>query len=171
MHDMRFVWISHNALPSKWDLTSVGWSEVAGHRADRRTLWLYDWSDGRPMGCPILFEQALCVAVGVDRSEDCAHLLAEGVAEAVPSDIELIELAWRMTRILAQARRTDTVRHAGPVQLDLLRRDGVLVGRRVAASFAGFSDARRENEGVLPDRELDREWAMQHEGAAIARAG
>ena len=131
MQNMRFVWISDTALPVKWDLTTVGWDEVAVHRVDDRTVWLYDWSEGGDMDCPMSPERALCVAVGVDRTQDRARLLANGVAEAVSSDIELVELAWRLIRIVREGRRTDMVRHAGPIELDLLRRDGVLAGRRM----------------------------------------
>lgn len=114
----EFGWIAeHREPPRQWDLRRIGWNlsaEAAGQH-----VRLID----AHAGAAVESDPALCLFVGVDCGRERARLLDAGYGEALPASVDLPELAQRAQRIAAARACVPRWRTAGPLTLDLLRRD------------------------------------------------
>jgi two-component system OmpR family response regulator len=114
----EFGWIAeHREPPPRWDLRRIGWNlsaEATGHHVRLIDAHAGVGAQGDP---------ALCLFVGVDCGRERARLLDAGYGDALPASVDLPELAQRARRIAAARGSLPRWRTAGPLTLDLLRRD------------------------------------------------
>lgn len=170
----RFGWISENAeLRGNWDLRTLGWQlctadpEGDGDRRDPYPL-LCDYRNSTPARLSALKGlRRRTVLLGVDGSLERAGLLAAEFADALPSDVELRELAERAARVISSGETMPRFRTAGPVRLDLFHRDGSVAGRWLGLHPREFALLWRLAE--LPGTRITRTqlladvWRLQHE--------
>ncbi len=174
----RFGWISENAEPrANWDLRALGWQlcvtepcgdlggEDGGHDA-----WplLCDFRNSSPARLAALGRlRRRTVLLGVDGSIERAGLLAAEFADALPSDVELRELAERAARVITSTETMPRFRAAGPVELDLFHRDGSVAGRWLGLHPREFALlwrlAEQPGSRITRRQLLADVWRLQHE--------
>lgn len=183
---LRFGWISDSGEPRVcWDLRALGW-RLEGACSGRmgltpvmaETMAEMGLSGSWPMLCdfrrtsPALLSackglRRRTVLLGVDGGLERAGLLAAQFAEALPSTINLHELAQRTTRVLGQAEAMPRYREVGPVRLDLFHRDVFAHGRWLGLHPREFALLWRlaEKPGArLSRRQLLADvWRLQHD--------
>jgi len=167
----RFGWISDKDEPQPvWDLRSLGWQLCGLNQVDAGEVWpiLCDFNGTSPARLSASKGwRRQTVLLGVDGSLERAGLLAAEFADALPSDIDLRELALRAARLISQAESLPRFREAGPVRLDLFHRDGTVRGRWLGLHPREFALLWRlaERPGArLSRRQLLADvWRLQHE--------
>lgn len=143
----------------------LGWEFAAGESGPhpclydgRETSRLRDWQD--------LPQPALTIAVGVNRSQERAAMLAAGLGEALPMQVAVSELSVRMARLALGAGGLPRHRRIGPVLLDLLHRDAKAEGRWLALHPREFALLWRladaPGERVPRERLLRDVWRLAH---------
>lgn len=135
----QFEWLSlFDSPPARWDLRYLGWvlvnpevEDCDASAADRQSIVgshrpiLVDWRDaGRSDAWRTLPDKRWAMAIGVEDSGDRAALLREGIGDALPMNVALVEVATRALRLGDHAQALRRFRSAGPVVLDLFHRDG-----------------------------------------------
>lgn len=129
----RFGWLSDASdIPARWDLRLLGWQLVACD-CPASTPVIYDGRVGsRAANWKRLARPALVLAVGVDCGDERAAMLADGLGDALPTQVALGELSARMARLVHGAGALPRRRSIGPLVLDLLHRDADAGGRWLA---------------------------------------
>jgi DNA-binding response OmpR family regulator len=160
----RFRWLRANPVPPWCDLRRFGWTLLAP-------------DEGEPDSCPVLLDdlrmaatitapqaRATTILLGIDDSEARADWLAQGFGETLPSQLALYELETRAMRVRQSIESMPRRRRHGPLDLDLLLRDGMVDGRRLGLHPREFSLLWRlaETPGrpVPPDELLAEVWQM-----------
>ena len=134
-----FRWFSVGPIPTAYDLRRLGWKllvdeQSSGHSAAHAQL-------GRPYDLPLpqwldlagadLARRKWMMMIDVPESHDRARLLRLGFGDVVGHGASLDELESRVLRLLRYAEALPRYRQHGPVQLDLMARDGFVAGRAV----------------------------------------
>lgn len=170
----RFGWISDHAEPcGRWDLRRLGW-QLCGGGADDGAEGGAPW----PLLCDYRNTSPACLAglkglrrqtvlLGIDGSLERAGLLAAEFADALPTDVDLRELAQRARRIEATGDSLPRYLAAGPVQLDLFHRDASVAGRWLGLHPREFALlwqlAERPGKRITRRQLLADVWRLQHE--------
>lgn len=170
----RFGWISDQAEPcARWDLRSLGWQlcvPLAPDQGQADDAWplLCDYRNTAPARLSSL--KALrrhTLLLGIDGSLERAGLLAAEFADVLPSDVDVVELAQRATRIRRGFDTLPRYRAAGPVQLDLFHRDARARGRWLGLHPREFALlwqlAERPGKRVTRRELLAVVWRLHHE--------
>lgn len=158
-----FGWIAeHREPPPRWDLRRIGWT-LSADAADGQLHLI----DARAAAAAPEGDRSLCLFVGVDCSRERARLLDAGCGDALPANVDLPELAQRARRIAEASARLPRWRHAGPLTLDLLRRDARAGERWLALHPREFELlwrlAERPGEPVSRARLLREVWRIDFE--------
>lgn len=107
------------------------------------------------------------ILLGVDGGLERAGLLAARFGDALPSGVELDELAQRAARIAANASAIPRFRYVGEILLDMFHRDARLKGRWLGLHPREFSllwyFAERPDALVSRRRLLEDVWRLNHE--------
>ena len=170
----RFGWISDRAEPcGNWDLRVLGWqlsNREPGCGDEPHEAWplLCDYRNTSPARLSALKGlRRQTVLLGVDGSIERAGLLAAEFADALPSDVELRELAERAARIISTSESMPRYRAAGPVRLDLFHRDALVAGRWLGLHPREFALlwqlAERPGTRITRRQLLADVWRLQHE--------
>ena len=167
----RFGWISDKGEPRPaWDLRSLGWHLCGLEHAGTGGALpiLCDFAGTSPSRLSTYKGwRRQTILLGVDGSLERAGLLAADFADALPSDVDLRELAQRAARLISAGESLPRFRQAGPVQLDLFHRDGTVRGRWLGLHPREFALLWRlaEKPGArLSRRQLLADvWRLQHE--------
>ncbi len=113
MSQPDFFWLSMAASPpARWNLRLLDW------RIGGRCL---DWAD--------MAERRHSIVVGVEEAQARADLIRNGFADALPSQVALVELAARMVKLEGLRKMIPSHRRVGPLRLDLFHRDDQADGR------------------------------------------
>ncbi|MFN2101066.1 winged-helix domain-containing protein [Altererythrobacter sp. MF3-039] len=135
----QFEWLSlMDDPPARWDLRYLGWNLIAPRIsgaatssaaresiAGRARPIIIDWrAASRSDAWVNIADKRWALAIGVDDSTDRAALLEQGIGEALPTNVALVELATRALRLGENAQAMRRFRRAGPVVMDLFHRDG-----------------------------------------------
>lgn len=183
MTQTQFHWFSNSpSPPARWDLRYLGWkmcgedgSGLTASSPGRGSLAgkiccpvLLDWrAASRPPDWREACDYQWTVVLGVDDAGDRASLLARGYGEVLPTNVAVVELAARATRIADYASSLRRHRRAGPVTLDLFHRDG-----RIAEQWLGLHPREfallwrlAENPGKRVSRRelLSDVWRLDHD--------
>lgn len=123
-----FLWLSRDdRLPAHLDLRALGWRLLPGagsYCGSDPVSALLDWrSEFRLSGWAGLTKRESLLVVGADRAHDRAALLELGFGDVTAFDANIAELAARLLKLRRFASRLPRVLTAGPITLDLLRRD------------------------------------------------
>lgn len=170
----RFGWISDDGGPHvRWDLRALGWQladgeTLSGEGGDSFWPLLCDYRNTSPQRLSVLGRlRRQTVLLGIDGSIERAGLLAAQFAEALPSDVDLRELAERATRLVLSRETMPRYRAAGPVHLDLFHRDASVAGRWLGLhprEFALLWQLAEEPGARITRRQLLADvWRLNHE--------
>ena len=169
----QFEWLAAGPIPAAWDLRRRGWhlhhpspvgEDDAGHPllAVLHELNLGQWlnlNDTPPR------RRIRMMLLGITSGEERARLLRQGYGDALPPSVRLSELEARAIRRIEQASCLPRYRQVGPLQLDLLVRDGLVAGRRLALHPREFSLLWRLADApgrpVRPDQLLLDVWRLR----------
>lgn len=166
-----FHWASRDVdPPGRWDLRLIGWSMCGRDPGVSRTAACPVLFDHRSASCPADWRGLLCpalvAAIGVDDTEERAAMLSCGFGDALPMAVSLVELEARLLRLARAALAMPRRLGAGPVELDLMHRDG-----RVAGSWLGLHPrefallwrlAETPGERVSRAQLLSEVWRLDH---------
>lgn len=151
-----FRWLSASDPPWHSDLRRRGWTLLApGEAADRAPALLGDplLADALPTGS----ERAATILLGVENSLERARLLAAGFGDVLAPGIALAELEQRAQRLADALEAVPRRRRHGPLELDLVLRDGLVGTRRLGLHPREFGLLWRLAEAPgrpVPPREL-----------------
>ena len=160
----RFRWLGSDALMPEADLRRVGWRLVGGEPEAMPDCPLVTprWAN-RPLLARWLRWQ---VVVGVGSAADRVRLIAAGAGDVLAENFTLEELAARTWRVAEQARMVAPVLRFGPLELDLVARDGFVRRRALGLKPREFTLLWRlaETPGAAVSKvELLREvWRLNH---------
>lgn len=160
----RFRWLPDGTIPQAWDLREVGWVLVAP-------------GNGDPASIPVLCDHATAkteihgttaraatIVLGVDDSLGRARKLALGFGDAVPSSATLEEIEQRALRLSRTLDALPRRRQHGPLELDLVLRDGLIGSRRLGLHPREFGLlwrlAREPGRPVSAEELISEVWQM-----------
>lgn len=168
----EYSWLSVSpSPPGRWDLRLMGWTLHSFFRCEdlpRGIPALLDWRVG--CRCPdwgLLQNKQNVIVIGVDDAETRSQLLSEGFGDALDSQHALVELAARLLKLEGLAKSISQQRRAGPLVLDLFRRDARLKDRCIGLHPREFGLLWRLAE--IPHRQVSRKellqdvWRLRHE--------
>jgi len=167
-----FQWFSHeDAIPARHDLRRLGWT-LNEEPGDTGAIQLIDFHSPAAVGrlrpatsaAPTSLQRMMFT--NVDRPSDRAQLLRGGAGDAVPGEIDLLELESRALRVLEHARSLPRTRDLGRLRLDLLTRAAYVDNRPIDVGSREFAMLWRLSD--TPDHAVPRDsmvqdvWRLNH---------
>lgn len=160
----RFRWLPERPIEQAWDLRDHGWV-------------LLEPGEGAPASCPVLCDAATAssevhgalsrsatIVIGIDDSATRAKALAQGFGDALPTSARIEEIEQRALRLAAALEAVPRRRSHGPLELDLVLRDGLVGSRRLGLHPREFSLlwrlARHPGRPVSADDLIAEVWQM-----------
>ena len=160
----RFRWLSAGIIPQVYDLRACGWL-------------LQSPGEGAPASCPALLDdrsiaadihgaqaRATTVLLDVSSSRERAQWLSRGFGDVLGAGATLAEIHQRALRLLAALETVPRRRCHGRLELDLLLRDAVVAGRRLALHPREFALlwrlAQSPGQPVSPQDLLAEVWQL-----------
>lgn len=125
----RFRWLSAGDPPWNFDLRRSGW--VLLEPAEPGTAAALLDEPDRAAEVTRQAERACTIILGVETSSERARFLAAGFGEALGADIAYQELEQRALRLAGLLDAVPRKRRHGPLELDLVLRDGLIGSRRL----------------------------------------
>ncbi|WP_247714610.1 winged helix-turn-helix domain-containing protein [Qipengyuania psychrotolerans] len=129
---------------------------------------LVDWRiGGRCADWALIGEKRCAIAVGVDEPGTRANLIQGGFADALSSQVALVELAARALKLDGVNEMIPQHRNVGPVRLDLFYRDAYVDDKWIGLHPREFALMWRLAE--VPGQRVDKAellsdvWRLRHE--------
>ena len=172
MSQPQFFWLSMAASPpGRWDLRLLDWRMTPAFRSSDispATPVMLDWRiGGRCPDWADMAERRHAIVVGVEEAHARADLIRSGFADALPSQVALVELAARMVKLEGLRKMIPRHRTVGPLRLDLFYRDGQANGRWIGLHPREFALMWRlaecPGEQVTKEALLTDVWRLRHE--------
>lgn len=172
MSQLNFTWLSMSTSPpGRWDLRLLDWRMTPAFRADDTIAGqplLIDWRiGGRCPDWKFVADRKCAVIVGADDADTRANLLEQGFADALSSQVAMVELGARMLKLEGLGEMIPQYRIIGPVRLDLFYRDAYVDGRWIGLHPREFALMWRlaADPGQRVDKPalLKDVWRLRHE--------